>query len=172
MRVSLASRIVKGVVLTLITVVLLIPLYFILITAFKPPAEYLSNPLGLPSRFYIDNFVNAFVQGKIGNYVINSFITVFASLIGIIVLDTMCAYGLSKTMHRLPGRIVYIMITAGMMIGLVGYVTMILLYQSLGLYNSLLGVVIAFIASSVPHQCSFYWVLLTGCQRMYWSQPQ
>jgi len=143
-------KLFKGAVLFFISIALLIPLFIIVVTALKHPAEFVKNPVGPPSALYFANFSNALTKGKILQYGLNSVFVAAAALVSIVVLDTACAYGLVKTLHKLMGKAVYMMIMSGMMIGMVGYVTMILVYRSFGLHNSLWGVVVAMAAGSVP----------------------
>ena len=147
------GSIFKALILTLVSIWLLLPLYLIVMTAFKPPAEFTVNPLGVPSRIYFENFITALTKGKVLSFGLNSVFVTVISLVLIVTLNLFCAYGLNKIQNKLYGKLIYSFLMTGMMIAAVGYVTMILLYQRAGLYDSLWGVIVSTVAGSVPLAC-------------------
>ena len=140
----------KGFVLFWIAVFLLIPMIIVVITAMKPPSEFVKNPVGLPSVLYFTNFSDAVTKAKMLEYSKNSLFVLVVSVALIVVADVACAYGLSKTMHKRIGKALYLFIMFGLMLGGANYVTMLLLYRNFGLYNSLWGVIVSTVAGSVP----------------------
>lgn len=116
--------------------IVILPLYFILITSVKTGREITVNPLGLPEQIQWHNFVDAFVQG---NLLRASWNSIFTSVSGV-ALQLVFVVLVSYCCHRLRnyklGTILYTIILAGLFIPKVGYVTQITLYRDLGIYNT------------------------------------
>lgn len=134
----------------LYAIFLLSPMYVIIVTALKTPEEVNINPLGLPKRIAFENFYNAIVKGEILKYGWNSLIVTCISVVLIILLNTLCAYGIYKIFNKKLGAFIYSVIILGMMVPTVGYVPIILLYRQVHLYNNLAGLIVAAVAASVP----------------------
>lgn len=109
------SKILVYVVLLLHTVIVLVPVYWMLITAFKTPAELMNNKLGLPKVWHFENFVKAWNASNMGRYLINSTILVILVLVICVGSASMIAFILSRFNFR--GRHVwYIFFIAGLMV--------------------------------------------------------
>ncbi|MFN8224436.1 MAG: carbohydrate ABC transporter permease [Gaiellales bacterium] len=68
----LGPGVLKYLVLSALLAFTLVPLVFIWFTAFKPSVETLSHPYSPPSSLYLQNFVDAWNQGRFGTYFFNS----------------------------------------------------------------------------------------------------
>lgn len=134
----------------LYAVFLLSPMYVIIVTALKTREEVSTNPLGLPKRIAFENFYHAIVKGEILKYGLNSLIVTCISVLLVILLNTLCAYGVYRIFHKKLGALIYAVIMLGMMVPTVGYVPIILLYRKAHLYNNLSGLIVATVAGSVP----------------------
>jgi raffinose/stachyose/melibiose transport system permease protein len=67
----------------LVLVVYLVPLLYLLNTAFKSPEEYVTNPVGLVAHPQWSNFVQAWQQADFGAYILNTVLyTLAGSTIG------------------------------------------------------------------------------------------
>lgn len=121
---------------------LLVPMFFIVMTALKSGAEVNSNPLGLPSKVMFSNFTDAFTQGKMAQYGLNSILVSVTSVTLALLNTILVTYGVYKLFYKKIGVIVYGIVIASMFLPGVGYVSMIALYQKLHLYNNLWGVIL------------------------------
>jgi len=144
------SKIFEGLLLGIYSMFLFVPLTFVVLTAFKSNADVYANPLGLPKVWMFANFKEAFVKGSILQSSVNSIIVTTCSVLLIIVVNTLCAYGIHKIFDKLIGGLIYSFILTGMMVPAVGYVSMILLYRNFHLYNNLQGLIVNAVATSVP----------------------
>lgn len=126
------------------------PLYVLITTALKSNKELYTNPTGLPAAAQWENFSIAIEQGNILEYAKNSVLVTIISVLLIIVLQTCCAYGLYRLRRTALGKGLYNLCIAGLMIPAVGYASTILLYRQVGLYDSLAGLCVASVASSLP----------------------
>lgn len=132
------------------TIFLLTPMYFIVVTALKSGEEVYTNPLGLPARVMLNNFIEAFVKGNMLRYSINSIIITVSSVVLILLNNIIVSYGIYKLFNKKIGAIIYSFIIGSMMIPGVGLVAYIIMMQKLHLYNNLHGLIISSAAASLP----------------------
>lgn len=144
------SKIFEGLLLGIYSMFLFVPLTIVVLTAFKSNADVYANPLGLPKVWIFSNFKEAFVKGSILQCSLNSIIVTACSVFLIIVINTLCAYGIHKIFYKKIGAFIYSLILMGMMVPAVGYVSLILLYRHFHLYNNLQGLIVNAVATSVP----------------------
>ena len=91
----------RYVLLCVVAFVVLFPIYTTLIGAFKPPGHLLDHPL-LPGPFTLDLFREAWTDGRLGRYLLNSLVV--ASIITIGQLLTSVLSGYAFSMLDFPGR--------------------------------------------------------------------
>lgn len=119
--------------------VVTIPLFFAIITAFKTEEERVVNPIGLPKKFYIGNFVTACTEGNLLMAAKNSIIISVGS-VGLLLLNViLVSYCLNKIRDTKIGTALYMLILSAMFIPGVGTMTSLMLRRNLGLYNNLFG---------------------------------
>lgn len=84
------------VILILLSLIFVYPLIFSLQTSFKTMNEFYVSMWSLPEKFRFINYVEGWVQGRIGEYFINSLIISVFSLLLIETFAIMAAYALSR----------------------------------------------------------------------------
>ncbi len=144
------GRVAACVALAAVSVTTIYPMLFMLSTALKGRREYLFNRYGLPLHPTGENFYNAWVHGKVGHYVGNSAIVVFASVILSWVVCSLAAYALSHL--RFPGRRWAFLAILGSMV-IAPQVIIIPLYTmliGLGLLNKHLGLILVYVTFATP----------------------
>lgn len=121
---------------------LVIPLGFALITAFKTEAERIVNPIGLPESFKLDNFLIAWQEGNLLTAAKNSIIINVGAIIILMLNIILVSYCLNCIRDTKIGIFLYLAILAVTFVPQVGHVTGLMLRRSLGLYNNLFGEVL------------------------------
>ncbi|QKD80119.1 MULTISPECIES: carbohydrate ABC transporter permease [Actinomyces] len=105
---------------TLLVVVLsltiLVPLYFTIITAFKTPAELAASGWALPEHWRIDNFAQAWEMTSYPRRVLTSTIITLGATVLTIVSNSMVAYALGRNMHRRWVRWMYYYVVAALFV--------------------------------------------------------
>ena len=137
-------------ILSLIAVTAVYPLFFVGFTAFKPEAEYGSEPLGPPSHPTTEFVHQAWVDGQMGTYLLNS-VRVVVPAVAIVAGVALLA-GYALTHGRFRGRTVALAVVIGMMT-IPPTVLMIPTFrtvQQLGLLNSYLGLTLVYAALNAP----------------------
>jgi ABC-type glycerol-3-phosphate transport system permease component len=95
--------------LAAIAVVYLYPVVFTLLTSVKSTNEFHINLWGLPKKWMLDNYVNAFTTGRLGDYFGNSVFIAACSLLLVTLLGTFAGYALSRLHLRWTALIVGIL---------------------------------------------------------------
>ncbi len=75
----------KYIVLVVLGCIVIIPIYYLLVTTFKTPAEATASPMGLPSHFSFSGYKEAFEKMQFPRAFFNTFIITACSVIGIII---------------------------------------------------------------------------------------
>lgn len=129
--------------------VMLIPLIWLVPTAFKSRAELFSSPLSLiPKRLLFSNFPTAWSYVPFGKYYINTLTIVFGLLFVQIITTTLAAYAFARL--KFPGKdLLFIIFITQLMITpqstiLPNYLTI----KSLGLLDTRLAVMLPYFASA------------------------
>ncbi len=137
-------------VLVFNTLVILLPLFWLLVTSLKSQADLSQNIWGLPREFLWKNYVVAWVGGKIGLYFFNSVIATASSIFFSVVASVTIAYAVSRFQFKLK-RFFYYLIIAGMMIPI--HAAVIPLYitaMKLNMMNNLVYLGVIYAAFRIP----------------------
>ncbi|MDB1089148.1 carbohydrate ABC transporter permease [Streptomyces sp. ACA25] len=131
------------------------PLLWIVVSSFKTSAEVLESPFGLPGGLHWANFVNAWTDASIGRYALNSLIILSGSLTGTMLLGAMAAYVIARYEFR-GNRALHFLFIGGLMFPVfLALVPLFFMMQNLGLLNTRLGLVLVYIAYSLPFTIFF-----------------
>lgn len=103
------------IVLTIYALILVLPILWMFITAFKTQSELFQNKFGLPEIWHFENFAKAWEMANIGRYFLNTTLVVVVVFVIGIGTASMIAYVLSRFRFKLRGPIYYFVI-AGMMV--------------------------------------------------------
>ncbi len=135
--------------LTTLALLVIYPMLWMIISSFKNNTDLFSDPWGLPSRWQAHNFIDALNAG-VGRYFVNSVFVTAASILTTTLLSAWAAYGLTRT--QLPfERFGTTLILGGLMVTpTVALVPLFGLLRSLGLLNSLWGIIVLYTAYRIP----------------------
>ncbi|MHA7268318.1 carbohydrate ABC transporter permease [Arthrobacter sp. HLT1-20] len=90
--------------LTLLVAVLsltvLIPLYFTIVTALKSSDQLSGNGLALPTSIHLENFANAWTLTNFPNALLISGIVTVGAVVLTILTNSLVAYAIARNMHR------------------------------------------------------------------------
>jgi N-acetylglucosamine transport system permease protein len=87
---------VSHVVLSVWTILIIVPLLWTLMSSFKTSKEIFASPFTLPTNWNFDNYVSAWTTAGIGRYFANTVFVVGFALVIVMVLGAMCAYVLAR----------------------------------------------------------------------------
>lgn len=136
-----------GLVLTLLTVVAAViwafPLYWAVITTFKPEQEVVRPYIELwPDTFTFEAYTHIITNTGIVRWYLNSIITAGAITVGVVAMGAACGYAISQL--RFPGRtLLWWMILASFMVPIQALiVNHFVIMSGVKLVNTLLGIIL------------------------------
>lgn len=129
--------------LVLYSLSIILVLIWVLLTALKTNNEIFLSPWSLPGAFRIENFIRAYVFGKLGSGMINSLILTFSSVTMIIVFSTMFSYIVARFPSRTT-KFLYTYVLIGLMTPIHSLmVPLFIQLHRINLVNTIFGVAIA-----------------------------
>ena len=152
------ARFLLHAVLLLYSLIVAYPMLWLVLASLKNSRELFEKPWGLPSSPHWVNFPNAWTKAGIGQYFLNSVFVTAISMLFILLIGSMAAYALARFVF--PGRgAIHSVFMSGMMFPVfLGIVPLFLLLRNLGMWDSYLGLITAYVAYSL----SFTVFVLTG----------
>jgi len=94
----------NGIIRTILLILLIFYLYpfiFVLQTSLKSTSDFMQNIWSLPKVPVWGNYLNAWTEGKIGEYFLNSVIVTAVSIASILLISTLAGYSLARL--KVPG---------------------------------------------------------------------
>lgn len=138
------------IVMILIAICMLIPLYYLIVTTFKTGEQAVASPLSLPTSLDFTTYVNAWNTMHYSKVLVNNLIIAFCSVSGIVLLASMAAYGLERRKTKLTNGI-FVLFLIGLMIPFqVATIPLFRLVKSIGLNDTLIGVILINIFIQMP----------------------
>ena len=138
--------------LMIISAFVLLPYYWMVVTAVKPTEEVMVSPATLlPSRISLDNFSRVWQSIPLGSYMKNSLVVSVAVTAVSVVFATLCGYSISRYIRRRAQKVSLVLMLCTQLIP--GIVTMISLYFimfNMGMTNTYRGLIIAYTVWAVP----------------------
>ena len=87
--------------LGLLAIVIIIPVAWVFMASVKQNSEFMGNPWALPKGFYWQNFTDAWVKARMGEYFFNSIAVTVLALVILLVVALPAAYVLAR--YRFKG---------------------------------------------------------------------
>lgn len=131
---------------------------WLLLSSVKSASDIFTSPWRLPHDFHWDNYARAWTQGLFGDAAVNTAIVVVGTAVLTLLLAAPAAYVLSRITTRWNGGFTLFFALG---LGVPAQVVMLPLYvlmDKLHLVDSLLGLVVVYVATSLPFSTFF----LTG----------
>ncbi len=128
----------------LYALILIVPMSFAVMTAFKTGTERVMNPIGLPKSFLnFSNFAKAWTDGGLVTATKNSIIISVSCLVLNLIQIVFVTFHLDEIRDTRIGKFIYMVILASIFIPGVSSVTSLMLRRRLGMYNNLWGEIVA-----------------------------
>ncbi len=146
------AQIIVHLVLIVAVVVALYPVLLVLMDSFKSKAAIYSSPFAVPTAgtFSLDGYISVFTEGDFGRYYLNSIIVTVVSVVLVVVLSSLAAFGLSEYRVRLNPVTMAIFVVGIMLPIRLGTVALLKMMSAWGLVNTLTSLIIIYVASSLP----------------------
>ena len=135
--------------LILLSVIIIYPLLWILMSSFKDYMSIYQDVWGLPEVWHFDNYVRAWTRG-ISQYFVNSVIVTIATLIGVLFIASMLAFGITQLKGRI-GYVAFLLVMVCLLLSSqVCVLPLFILLRGLGLNRTYLAMILPYIAFRLP----------------------
>jgi N-acetylglucosamine transport system permease protein len=140
--------------LALWAVMIIFPLLWIIVSAFKNNAEIGNSAWSWPSHWGFDAFTRAWDKG-IGDFFLNTVIVMVFSVPLTMLFGSMVAYVLAR--YEFPGnRFIYFLFVGGAMFPyFLALVPLFFMVKNLGMLNTYQGLILVYVAYSLPFTVFF-----------------
>ena len=139
-------------ILMVYTVIALFPIFMIVMNSFKAKKYIFGSPFALPTpeTFDLIGYETVIERSNFGTYFTNSLIVTLTSLLLTLLIGAMAAFALSE--YKFKGNtLMALYLSLGIMIPIrLGTVGILKLMVSLNLVNTLTGLILVYIAQSLP----------------------
>ena len=149
---NLLEQLAPHIILLSYTIIALFPILLTIFNSFKSRRAIFREPFALPlgESFDLVGYETVFARATFGTYFLNSTIVTLVSLVVALFIGAMAAYALAE--YRFPGNtLLGLYLALGIMIPIrVGTVGILELMVDLNLVNTILALILVYIAQSLP----------------------
>ena len=132
-----------------LSLVIILPAVWLIMNSLKTNVELFTDSLALPVKLQFGNFISAWDKG-LYKYFGNSVFISSVSLISILFLSSLLAYGITRFSSRF-GNLIFLIILGGMALSeQVALVPLYKILQAAHLYNTYWAVILPYIAFRIP----------------------
>lgn len=148
---SIIAKILKYTALIGWTIVVFLPLITVIFGSFKTYDEFIrTSGITPPNSFtYFENYIKAFVNGKMLIGFINTFILIFFGAIGSVILGSMVAFVISRFEFKFKKAILFMYLLVSIVPMEMSQVATFKIVDALGIYNTRLAPIIIYLGADV-----------------------
>lgn len=137
--------------LVILSFIILIPIYYLIVTTFKSGTEAALHPMSLPTAWDFSGYKQAFADMQYPRAFRNTFLITGCAVAGILIFGSMCGYVLNRKEKHKWAQFLFLLILSGIMfpyqMSILGLYKIV---KGLGLMNKLLSVILIDIAVNLP----------------------
>ncbi|MEF2245137.1 MULTISPECIES: carbohydrate ABC transporter permease [unclassified Paenibacillus] len=89
-------KVISYLILSILAVVIIIPVFWAFIASIKQDSEFYGNPWAMPAGIYLQNFADAWLKAKMGDYMLNSVLLTAMAIGLLLVIALPAAYVLAR----------------------------------------------------------------------------
>jgi len=148
--------------LIVVAATIVYPLYFVIISSFRPNADYLQDPFGLPGVWTFENYVRLADTYGIGQAFLNSLFVSTVSVSLVLLFASLAGYALAKL--PVPGTnfITAAFVSVMLIPGPVLIIPIYLMLARLELVGSYTGLILVYVATGLPFATFFLTLSFRG----------
>ncbi|WP_460796312.1 carbohydrate ABC transporter permease [Microbacterium sp. GXF0217] len=156
------GEIIVMVVLSVLVLAVASPVVYALLQSFRSYSEITIDPMGLPTRFTLDNYVALFQQTDYPEALLNTLIITVGTVVLLVAIVPMAAYGIERV-GGWTGRFLYILFIAGLMIPFqVRMIPLVKGFNDVGLYSTLTAVILVHLGGAASFGILLYCSFIKG----------
>lgn len=139
---SIPKKIGYWIFLAAVSLIMLLPIYYLLVTTFKSPAEAVASPLGLPTHITFDNYVKAIEVMNYGQALKNNLVITITSVVFLVVFASMAAYVVARSKKKIFS-VMYSVFLVGLIIPFqISIIPLYKIISGMNLMNTHMGVIL------------------------------
>ena len=139
---SIPKKIGYWIFLAAVSLIMLLPIYYLLVTTFKSPAEAVASPLGLPTHITFDNHVKAIEAMNYGQALKNNLVITITSVVFLVVFASMAAYVVARSKKKIFS-VMYSVFLVGLIIPFqISIIPLYKIISGMNLMNTHMGVIL------------------------------
>lgn len=126
----------------IIGAIMLLPIYYLVVTTFKTPNEAAASPLGLPKQLMFDNYITAFKAMHYPQAISNNLIIAVCAVSILVIISSMAAYVIARSKKRIF-KWMFMIFMVGLIIPFqIAIIPLYKIIAALHLMNTLPGVIL------------------------------
>ena len=146
-------------------IVFVSPLYLVFVNSVKTVREIYLSPLGLPVEISWNKLVGVMEKIDFGQALKNSLFFVVFGVAGLLVICSMAAYRLARHRTRV-NKFVYLLLVSSILVPFqTVMIPLIKIIASIGLYNTRIGVLLAYYGYGIPFAVFLFYGFLSSIPR-------
>lgn len=142
----------RVVVLVFFFLLIVLPIYWIVITSFKTSGEILdlNNVTYFPKKFTMENYTGLFDQYNYMTLLTNSLIVSVTSALVITLLSMLGGYGLARYKFKGKSAVILFFLITQMIPGILVIIPLYIAFSKMGLINTHMGLFIYYVTVNLP----------------------
>lgn len=126
-----------------LAIITILPIYYMVVTTFKTPAEATTSPLGLPKHITFENYIKAIKAMNYPRALVNNMIICTVSVVFLIIFASMAAYGISRNSKKKSFQFIYSVFMVGLIIPFqIAIIPLYKVISGMQLMDTLFGVIV------------------------------
>jgi raffinose/stachyose/melibiose transport system permease protein len=134
---------------SLFALVIIYPIIWLGLSGLKSNADFFLNTWSLPEEWLWENYRAAWDAG-IGQFFLNSVFITVVSVVTVLLLGSMAAFGLSRFQFKGQNILLVIILSGLMLAPQVSLIPLYKLLQAMGLYNTYWALILPYVAFQLP----------------------
>ena len=145
-----AASFARHLLLIAVSIIILLPIGYMILASFKSVADFFGNPYGLPTDWAFDNYTRAWTDAHVSITLPNTIIVTLCSVAGSTFLASLIAFGLSRKERPLAIGL-YTLFVSGLLVPVQMIILpLFILLKQLGLFGTLFALILPYIALGLP----------------------
>ena len=141
-------NVLKQLVCITLNIIVIVPFYMVFINSFKTKNQAARMNLSLPKEWLSSNYLVVIKEGNLIQGFANSFLYAFVSASVGVIVCAMAAFVINRRKTKFNKRVYYFII-CGFFFP-VNFVTLLKIFNIIGIANTRIGLIIAFTSSMIP----------------------
>lgn len=149
-------RLMIEILMILITAIHLFPVFNLICSSLKTSSDLMLHPIGLPNEVDFSNYTTAWETLNYTRALMNTVIICVCSIVLIVIIGAFAAYPISRYDLKFNKIMYYVFLSFIMIPGQALLIPLVRIFYQLKLVNTYYGLIIFYVATSVPFSVFLY----------------